>query len=152
MADVQGFDEEHHVDYQLAECCNPIPGDKVFGFIGKNNIIKIHRTNCPKTVELQSSHHYRIIEAKWISNHSLAFMAGIKIKGIDRLGLVNEITNIISQSMNVNMRSINFESEDGIFDGEIRAYVTDANHLNNLMNKIQSTEGVHSVMRLDASN
>lgn len=152
VADLQGFDEEQKVDYQLSECCNPIPGDKVFGFIGKNKIIRIHRTNCPKALELQSSHHYRIIEAKWISNESLAFMAGISIKGIDRMGLVNEITNIISQAMNVNMRSINFESEDGIFDGEIRAYVSNANHLNDLMKKIQLTEGVHSVIRLDASN
>lgn len=152
VADLQGFDEEQKVDYQLSDCCNPIPGDKVFGFIGKNKIIRIHRTNCPKALELQSSHHYRIIEAKWISNESLAFMAGISIKGIDRMGLVNEITNIISQAMNVNMRSINFESEDGIFDGEIRAYVSNANHLNDLMKKIQLTEGVHSVIRLDASN
>lgn len=152
VADLQGFDEEQKVDYQLSDCCNPIPGDKVFGFIGKNKIIRIHRTNCPKALELQSSHHYRIIEAKWISNESLAFMAGISIKGLDRMGLVNEITNIISQAMNVNMRSINFESEDGIFDGEIRAYVSNANHLNDLMKKIQLTEGVHSVIRLDASN
>ena len=152
-ADLQALDQgDQYVEYKLSDCCSPIPGDKVFGFIGKNNIIRIHRINCPRALELQSSHHYRIIQAKWTSDKSLAFLAGIKLKGIDRLGLVNEITNIVSQDLSVNMRSINFESVDGIFDGEIRAYVSNTNQLNNVMKKIQQTEGVESVIRLDASN
>ena len=109
-------DPTQRVQYNLADCCNPIPGDKVFGFINRNNLIDIHRVNCPKTVELQSHKHHRVIEAKWTSDQTLAFLAGINLHGIDQLGMVNEITNIVSTDMDINMRSVHFESIDGVFD------------------------------------
>ncbi|UTW64694.1 bifunctional (p)ppGpp synthetase/guanosine-3',5'-bis(diphosphate) 3'-pyrophosphohydrolase [bacterium SCSIO 12741] len=145
-------DKVQNVEYKLAPCCNPIPGDKVFGFIGETGRITIHRTNCPKAVEMQSHKHYRVIEAKWTSQKDIAFLVGINMTGIDRVGIVHYITSIVSQDMNVNMRSINFESVDGVFTGEIRAYVTDTNHLNALIKKIGRVKGIETVVRIDASN
>lgn len=144
-------DATQKVQYNLSDCCNPIPGDKVFGFIGRNNLIDIHRTNCPKAVELQSHKHYRVIEAKWTSDQSIAFLAGIKLHGIDQLGMVNEITNIVSQDMDINMRSVHFESIDGVFEGEIRVYVTNRQHLNDLMGLLKKVKGVNQVERIDAT-
>lgn len=144
-------EEAQRVEYNLADCCNPIPGDKVFGFINQNNLIDIHRINCKRSLELQSHKHYRVIEAKWTSDQTLAFLAGIKLHGIDQLGMVNEITNIVSQDMDINMRSVHFESVDGVFDGEIRVYVTNREHLNDLMRQLNKVKGVDSVVRIDAS-
>jgi GTP pyrophosphokinase len=144
-------EEAQRVEYHLAECCNPIPGDKVFGFIGKNNIIEIHRTSCPKAIEIQSHKHHRVLEAKWTSDQTLAFLAGLKFHGIDQIGMVNEITNIVSQDMDINMRAVHFESVDGVFDGQIKVYVTNRQHLNDLMRKLKKVKGVESVERIDAS-
>tara|TARA_B100000508_G_scaffold98015_2_gene76885 strand:+ start:9443 stop:11650 length:2208 start_codon:yes stop_codon:yes gene_type:complete len=137
------------VEYNLANCCNPIPGDKVFGFMNRNNLFDIHRSNCPKALELRSHKHYRVIEAKWTSEHSLAFLVGVKLSGIDQLGMVNELTNIISQDMDINMREVHFESVDGVFQGEIRVYVTNRQHLNDLMRVLNKVKGVEKVERID---
>jgi guanosine-3',5'-bis(diphosphate) 3'-pyrophosphohydrolase len=143
--------QQQGVAYRLAECCNPIPGEKVFGFISGTRMIEIHRVNCPKALDMQSHKHHRVIEAKWTSQQSLAFLVGIKITGIDQVGMVNDITNIISQDMNVNMRSVHFESLDGFFEGEVRAYVTDIHNLNDLMHQLNKVDGVDKVTRIDAS-
>ena len=142
-------DSETSADYNLADCCNPIPGEKVFGFIGDNNQVEIHRVNCPNALEIQSHKHYRVIEAKWTNQQALAFLSGIKITGIDSKGMVNEITMKISQNLNINMRSINFESLDGYFEGKISAYVTDIDHLNDLIQEISNVKGVDKVTRVD---
>ncbi len=137
------------VEYRLAHCCTPIPGEKVFGFIGENNEIEIHRVNCPNAVDIQSHKHFRVIEAKWTNQQALAFLSGITITGIDSKGMVNEITMKISQNLNINMRSIHFESLDGYFEGKINAYVTDIDHLNDLIREIKRVNGVHKVTRDD---
>lgn len=137
------------VEYRLAHCCTPIPGEKVFGFIGENNEIEIHRVNCPNAVDIQSHKHFRVIEAKWTNQQALAFLSGITITGIDSKGMVNEITMKISQNLNINMRSIHFESLDGYFEGKITAYVTDIDHLNDLIREIKRVNGVHKVTRDD---
>lgn len=146
-ADLVIGDNLENLDYKLAPCCNPIPGDKVFGFVTREDGIKIHRENCPNAIQLMSNYAYRIIQAKWTNQESLAFLAGIDVKGIDKMGLVNELTKIISNEYNVNMRSISFDTDDGIFNGTIMVYVHDTSHLKELMRKIRNVNGVTSVNR-----
>ena len=138
------------IDYQLAKCCNPIPGDDVFGFVTVNEGIKIHRTTCPNAAELMSNYGYRVIKAKWTSQKEIAFLAGLKIIGTDRVGLISDITKIISTELKVNMRSITVDSESGIFEGTIMLFVNDTIHLNLLMDKLQKVNGVVKVNRFDS--
>ncbi len=143
-------DNLDNLEYKLAPCCNPIPGDDVFGFVTINEGIKIHRVNCPNAIELMSNHAYRIVKAKWTSQKLLSFLAGIKIIGIDKLGLVNNITQVISNELNVNMRSLSFDTNDGTFEGMIMVFVHDTVHLTNLMEKLKEVDGVIQVTRLDS--
>ncbi len=138
------------IDYKFAPCCNPVPGDDVFGFLTINDGIKIHRTNCPNAVQLMAKYSYRVIKTKWTHQHNIAFLTGIRINGIDDVGLVNKITNIITGQMNLNMRSISFESEDGVFEGNIMIYVHDTEELNQLSEKLQELDGILSVERYEA--
>jgi guanosine-3',5'-bis(diphosphate) 3'-pyrophosphohydrolase len=144
-------DDMDKIDYKLAPCCNPIPGDEVFGFVTVDEGIKIHKTNCPNAIDLMSNYAYRIVKARWTSQQQLAFMAGIRVNGIDDVGIVNNITRIISNELNVNMRSISFDSMDGVFEGNIMVFVQDTNHLTELMEKIKEVKGVTSVMRVDSN-
>jgi len=138
------------IDYELAKCCNPIPGDDVFGFVTVNEGIKIHRTTCPNAVGLMSNYGYRIIKAKWTSQKELAFLAGLRLTGIDRVGLVNDVTKIISNELKVNMRSIKIETNDGIFEGNIMLFVNDTEHLDTLMKKLNRVPGIVNVTRFDS--
>ena len=144
-------DDMDKIDYKLAPCCNPIPGDEVFGFVTVDEGIKIHKTNCPNAIDLMSNYAYRIVIARWTSQQQLAFMAGIRVNGIDDVGIVNNITRIISNELNVNMRSISFDSLDGVFEGNIMVFVQDTNHLTELMEKIKEVKGVTSVIRVDSN-
>lgn len=140
------------IDYKLSPCCTPIPGDDVFGFITINEGIKIHRVNCPNAVQLLSNYAYRVVKAKWTSQELISFLSGIKITGIDEVGLVNNITKIISNELNVNMRSISFDTNDGTFDGTVMVFVHDTNHLTELMKKLKKVNGVLTVTRIDSNN
>ena len=142
-------DDLHKGQYKLSSCCNPIAGDDVFGFITADDGVKIHRVNCPNAVQLMSNFAYRIVKARWKGKDTVEFLAGIKFSGIDDVGLVNKITTIISHEHNVNMRSISFESNDGIFEGKVMAYVLDTDHLRALMDKLKRVRGVKSVERVD---
>lgn len=142
-------EELDHFDYKIAPCCNPIPGDEVFGFITINDGIKIHKTNCPNAIQLQSHYAYRTVKARWTSQQQIAFLSGIKVTGIDEVGLVNNITRLISGELNVNMRSISFDSNDGIFEGTIMVYVHDTKHLTKLIDKLKSVPGVINVSRIE---
>jgi GTP diphosphokinase / guanosine-3',5'-bis(diphosphate) 3'-diphosphatase len=137
------------IDYKLSPCCNPIPGDDVFGFITINEGIKIHRTNCPNAIQLMSKHGYRIVKAKWTGKQEIAFLAGIKINGVDDVGVVNNITRVISNELKVNMRSISIDSNDGLFEGTIMLFVHDTEHLTRLMAKLGHINGILSVTRID---
>lgn len=139
------------VEYKLAKCCTPIPGDEVFGFVTMNEGIKIHRTNCPNAPELLSNHGHRVIKAKWTSQHEVAFLTGLKVVGTDRVGLINDVSKIISEELKVNMSSIAFRSNQGIFDGEIMLYVNDTRHLDLLIKKLEKVEGVVKVSRFDSA-
>ena len=121
----------------------------MFGFITINDGIKIHKTNCPNAIQLQSHYAYRIVKARWTSQQQIAFLSGIKVTGIDEVGLVNNITRLISGELNVNMRSISFDSNDGIFEGTIMVYVHDTKHLTKLIDKLKSVPGVINVSRIE---
>ena len=139
------------IDYKLSPCCSPIPGDDVFGFITINEGIKIHRLNCSNALQLMSNFAYRIVKAKWTGQETISFLAGIKVTGIDELGIVNNITKIISSELNVNMRSINFDTNDGIFEGTIMVFVHDTNHLTSLIKNLKKVHGVLTVTRIDTN-
>ncbi|SDY03901.1 RelA/SpoT family protein [Hymenobacter psychrophilus] len=136
-------------NYTIAPCCNPIPGDDVFGFETDEGI-DIHRTSCPKAVQMMSNYGNRIVRAKWTEQLELAFLAGIRIKGADRVGLVNDVTRIISTSLKVNMRSITMDSNDGVFEGQIMVFVNDTAHLNRLIQRLNKVNGVMTVDRFDS--
>ena len=138
------------IDYKLSTCCNPIPGDDVFGFVTVSEGIKIHRTNCPNAAKLMANYGYRIVKAKWDSQKELAFLTGLRITGIDDVGLINSITTVISSDFKVNMRSITVDSYEGIFDGSIMVYVNDTEHLDNLIARLKEVKGVTSVTRFDS--
>jgi GTP pyrophosphokinase len=140
------------IDYKFAPCCNPIPGDDVFGFLTINDGIKIHRTNCPNAVQLMSKYSYRIVKTRWTKQHEIAFLTGIKLTGIDDVGLVNKITNIITGQMNLNMRSISFEGADGVFEGKIMVYVHDTAELEDLTSRLTALDGILEVSRFDSED
>jgi len=140
------------VEYKLAKCCTPIPGDDVFGFVTVNEGIKIHRTTCPNATELLANHGNRVIKAKWTSQHEVAFLTGLKIVGTDRVGLINDVSKVISEELKVNMSSLSFKSDQGIFNGEIMLYVNDTRHLEMLITKLEKVEGVVMVTRFDSRN
>jgi GTP pyrophosphokinase len=143
--DFKGF------EYTLAKCCSPIPGDSIFGFVTISSGIKIHRFNCPNAVHLLSKLAYRCLKAKWQNSALIERVAAIRIIGIDQLGLVNRLTEIISKQNSINMKSISFETNDGVFEGRIKVLVYDTEQLEQLTSKFEQVEGVKSVTRWDAA-
>ncbi len=139
------------IEYKLAPCCHPIPGDDVFGFITINEGIKIHRVNCPNATKLLANYAYRVVKAKWTNQELISFLAGIRVTGIDQLGMVNNITKIISDEHNINMRALSFDSNDGVFEGKIMLFVHDTKHLTELMSKLKKVDGVQNVSRFDTN-
>ncbi|SFZ92084.1 GTP pyrophosphokinase [Flaviramulus basaltis] len=140
--------EEEKLDYKLSNCCNPIPGDNVFGFLTVNEGLKVHKYNCPNAVSLQSNYAYRIMIAKWIDSTQQEFLVKILITGIDHIGLVNDITTIISENMHVNMKSISFQSNDGLFSGKINVVVKNNTIIKKLLEKLKKINGIDKVTRV----
>ena len=136
------------LDYKFSVCCNPIPGDDVFGFVTVSDGIKVHRTTCPNAAELLSNYGYRIIKAKWTSSQDKSFEVGVKLIGTDRIGLINDISNVISGELKVNMRSITITTEGGIFEGEIHLYIDHTRHLNTVMKKLEAVQGMENISRI----
>ena len=139
--------EEEKLEYKMANCCNPIPGDNVFGFISVTDGIKVHKKDCPNALQLQSNYAYRIIQAKWIDSSQQDFKAVIHLRGIDNIGLVSEITKEISSNMHVNMRNLNFDSHDGVFSGRITVVVKNNNILNTIIQRLKKINGIDKVSR-----
>jgi guanosine-3',5'-bis(diphosphate) 3'-pyrophosphohydrolase len=144
---VFGQDEEK-LPYKLSPCCQAIPGDDVFGFISINDGIKVHKKNCPNAISLQSNYAYRIIAAHWIDATQEEFSAEIALHGIDHLGLVSNMTKVISNQMNVNMKSINFKTDGGTFSGKIKVVVKNNNTLQKLISNLKHINGIDKVSRL----
>ncbi|MFI1770424.1 RelA/SpoT family protein [Thalassobellus citreus] len=140
--------EEEKLDYKLSNCCNPIPGDGVFGFLTVTEGIKVHKKNCPNALTLQSNYAYRIMLAKWVDSSQQEFAAKIAITGIDHIGLVNDITKIISGNMHVNMKSLSFDSDDGLFSGKISVVVKNKTLVKKLIEKLKKINGIDKVTRL----
>lgn len=139
---------EEKLEYKMANCCNPIPGDNVFGFVTVNEGIKVHKTNCPNALQLQSNYSYRIMPAKWIDSTQQEFMANLSISGIDTIGLVNEVTKVISNNLHIDMKSVHFDSDGGVFNGKIVVIVKNKTILNNLVDNIKKINGIDKVTRL----
>lgn len=143
---VFGADQDK-LDYKLSTCCNPIPGDEVFGFITINEGIKVHKKDCPNAISLQSNYAYRIILAKWIDSSQQEFKAILHITGMDTIGLTNKITKVISDNMNVNIQSISLSGEAGIFNGQIAVIVQNNTILKKLIDNIKKIDGIEKVTR-----
>ncbi len=144
---ILGDDSLKQVDYTFAKCCSPIPGDNVFGFITIKDGIKIHRNNCPNATQLMSHYAYRVLKVMWKSQKLKEFSAEIHFTGIDNFGILHSITDLISNSLNINMQSLNIGSNDGIFEGTIKALVHDTAHLDQLISKMKKIEGLNKVTR-----
>ena len=140
--------EEEKLNYKLSTCCNPIPGDMVFGFLSIRDGIKIHKKVCPNALSLRSNYAYRIMSAKWIDSSQQVYRAIIKLTGIDRLGLVNSITKVVSENMNVNIKSIQFDTNSGVFNGKISVEVNNNNFVIKLMERLQKINGIEKVFRV----
>ncbi len=139
--------EEESLDYKMASCCNPIPGDAVFGFVTVNEGIKVHKTNCPNAIQLQSNYSYRVMKATWVDSTQRDFKANLLISGIDTIGLVNTVTKVISNNLHIDMKSVHFDSDDGVFTGKIIVIVKNKDILKNLMENIKKINGIDKVTR-----
>jgi GTP pyrophosphokinase len=139
--------EEEKLEYLLAKCCNPIAGDDVFGFVTINEGIKIHKKTCNNAVGLQSKFAYRILKAKWIDSTIQDYTSTIKISGIDNLGIVNQITKLISNTLNINIKKMSFDTVDNIFRGKITLKVKTKNILNDLIKRLKKINGIEKVIR-----
>ena len=141
--------EEEKLDFTSSKCCKPIPGDKVFGFITINEGIKIHKKDCPNSISLQSNYAYRVIKAKWIDSTNQEFKAILKLSGEDNKGIVNNLTKIISNTMDVFIHSINIAGNEGVFDGKLSISVRNITQLNKLIERIKKVEGIKKVERVN---
>lgn len=139
--------DDNLTDYVIAECCNPIPGDDVVAYCDDSGKLVLHSRKCPTAIRLMASRGDRIISTQWVSHKILSYLVILSISGIDRQGIVSELTKIISLEQNVNMRSVHFESHDGVFDGNIYLYIHNTADLNLLIDKISKVKGVHNVLR-----
>ncbi len=134
--------------YKLAQCCQPIPGDNVFGFVTTDGLT-IHRTDCKNAAKLLANYGHRIIKTRWAKNKEISFLSGVRIIGLDDVGVIQKITNVISGDLKMNMRSLSIDSKDGIFEGNIMVYVHDREELNNLVDKLSALEGIQKIERLE---
>lgn len=137
------------IKYTLANCCKPIPGDDVFGFITSTEGLKIHRTNCPNAARLLANYGHRVVKTKWAKFKEISFLTGLRIIGLDDVGIINKITNIISGEMRINIAALTIESHDGLFEGIIKVYVKDKDELEVLVEKLKQLQGVESVDRFE---
>lgn len=137
------------IAYKLANCCKPIPGDDVFGFITASEGLKIHRTNCPNAAQLLAHYGHRVVKTKWAKNKEISFLTGLRIVGLDDVGVINKITNIISGELKINISGLTIESKEGLFEGLIRVFVHDKEELQELVDRLKKLEGIQSVTRLE---
>ena len=135
--------------YTLANCCKPIPGDGVFGFVTTGEGLKIHRTNCPNAARLMANYGHRVVKTKWARNKEISFLTGLKIVGLDDVGVIHKITNLISGEMKFNIAGMIIEAKEGIFSGSLKIFVKDKDELDNLVNRLLALPGIERVDRFD---
>ncbi|MGG9970434.1 RelA/SpoT family protein [Ferruginibacter sp. SUN002] len=138
--------------YTLANCCKPIPGDDVFGFVTTGEGLKIHRTNCPNAARLMANHGHRVIKTKWAKNKEISFLTGLKIVGVDDVGVIHKITNLISGEMKFNISAMSIEAKEGIFMGNLKIFVHDKEELDELCNRLLALHGIEKVERYDTED
>lgn len=138
--------------YNLANCCKPIPGDDVFGFVSTGKGLVIHRTNCPNAARLLSQYGHRVVKTKWAKNKEISFLTGINIVGLDDVGVINKITNLISGELKINISALTIEANDGLFKGSIRLFVHDKEELEHMFDRLKQLPGIHSVERFDTES
>ncbi|MEO6914768.1 MAG: RelA/SpoT family protein [Chitinophagaceae bacterium] len=138
--------------YTLANCCKPIPGDDVFGFVTTGEGLKIHRTNCPNATRLMANYGHRVVKTKWAKNKEISFLTGVKIVGLDDVGVINKITNLISGELKININALTVEAKEGLFHGNIKVYVHDKEELEALVIRLKQLSGIHSVDRYETED
>jgi GTP diphosphokinase / guanosine-3',5'-bis(diphosphate) 3'-diphosphatase len=137
------------IKYSLANCCKPIPGDDVFGFVSATDGLKIHRTNCPNAARLMANYGHRVVKTKWAKNKEISFLTGLRIIGLDDVGVIHKITNLISGEMRFNIGAMTIEAKEGIFEGNLKIYVHDKDELNGLCDRLMELPGIEKVDRYD---
>ena len=145
------IDGELHTDIatSYASCCNPIPGDDVFGYVSRSGGIKIHRVNCRNAPNLLINHADRVVPVEWSRQKNVQFLSALRVMGEDRVGIVSDITTVISKNLKTNIRSITVDSDDGVFEGTIVCYVSDLEHLRRVIERIKRIDGIHGVYRFE---
>ncbi|RTL50531.1 MAG: RelA/SpoT family protein [Sphingobacteriales bacterium] len=138
--------------YSLAKCCNPIPGDDVFGFVSTGKGLIIHRTNCPNAAQLLANYGHRVVKTKWAKNKEISFLTGLKIVGLDDVGVINKITNIISGDLRINIAALTIESAEGLFQGTVKVFVHDKEELEELVKRLKQLQGIQSIDRFDTED
>jgi GTP pyrophosphokinase len=138
--------------YQLAKCCHPIPGDDVFGFVSTGKGMIIHRTACPNAPQLMANYGHRVVKTKWVKNKEISFLTGLRIIGLDDVGVVNKITNVISGDLRINISGLSIESREGMFEGTIKVFVHDKEELDELVERLKALQGIEKVDRLDTES
>jgi len=142
-------EDPEDLNYSLAKCCNPIPGDDVVGYLSGENHIVIHKRNCPEALKIMTQQGDSIITAEWTKFKRLSYLSRIKLSGFDRVGIVNEVTNIISKQNNINMRTVHFDTHDGIFEGDLYLYIHNVQDLSELISKLLKISGMDTVERIE---
>ena len=138
--------------YNLANCCKPIPGDDVFGFVTTGKGLTIHRTNCPNAAKLLANYGHRVVKTKWAKNKEISFLTGLKIIGLDDVGVIHKITNLISGELKINISALSVEAKEGLFEGNIKIYVHDKEELEELVQRLKNLPGIESVERYDTED
>jgi GTP diphosphokinase / guanosine-3',5'-bis(diphosphate) 3'-diphosphatase len=138
------------IQYTLANCCKPIPGDDVFGFVTTGEGLKIHRTNCPNAARLLANYGHRVVKTKWAKNKEISFLTGLKIVGLDDVGVIHKITNLISGEMKFNISAMTIEAKEGVFEGNVKIFVHDREELDDLCKQLLKLPGIERVDRFDA--
>jgi GTP pyrophosphokinase len=141
--------DKQDVAYEISSDCNPIPGDDVIGILLPNNVIQVHRINCPNAIELMSKYGNRIVKTKWKKDEQVTFLVGIKLNGNDRKSLWRDLTGVISKNLDLNVKSVNLNAAEGSFEGTIMLYISNVDQLNELMDELRKIEGVDKVFRMN---
>ncbi len=142
-------EDANNIQYKLAQCCKPIPGDDVFGFVTASEGLKIHRTNCPNAAQLLSHYGHRVVKTKWAKNKEISFLTGLRLTGLDDVGIIHDITNVVSGELKINIAALTIESKEGIFEGVIKVYIHDKSELDELAEHLEQINGIQSVNRLE---